>query len=290
MVRLSDAASGASVPMRILLEQLWSSLPFLGDEQFTIRDPEVPRVSDRWIPARCHDGHRVGTAETFEIVLNMLNEDGFWCRLEANRLTLHVGEGVVYLGTLDEIPVVQSAMRRGLVLEAVTDSPYSIERISPHPYRVVDQGFWTDVRRRLGDAGHLVMLCQWAGGLGGEIWYNIKSPNDIDYIKENLIPRSICAVFASCRLIEISDHDTELLESVIANDPLYGNLRLLESINSNLHPKVSVVANATTLRTKWQHLSPRSTLLSWPDESDEGLTFAACPDEDGVVRTSAVFD
>jgi hypothetical protein len=146
-----------------------------------------------------------------------------------------------------------------------------------------------ELGRLLDRRGSLILLSQWAAGMGGEQWYYVRSAADLALARREAVVRSVLAVFGPAHFVVIGVGAAAEIEVFIGGEPLYGNLRWLVPGEG---PKLVTYAvdDENDLRAKMDAPRPGTVLLSWPDDDLAGLLPAACPDQDGVVRTTSSFD
>lgn len=232
------------------------------------------------------DGSTVRGDDALQLIGNLLDDPGFWCELESGHLDVHVSEEAVYLGISPDKSFTITIP--GLRVDAVAGSPYA-EDVEPAPYRPATAEFWKELGSFLESCGSLLVLSQWAAGIGGEQWYLLQEAGDLSVVKADVIPRSIIAAFGPDCFIRIDDSSPAEIESFVGSDPLYGSLRwLTPDPGPKLHS--SMMSDELDLREKCKLPAAGAVLFSWPEADTDGPVMAACPDEDGVVRTAFRFE
>ncbi|NJC70230.1 hypothetical protein HC031_10985 [Planosporangium thailandense] len=263
---------------------LLKAIPSLATEPFVIRSPEARCRRDTWDPAKLHDGRVVQGDDLLRLVGDLLEDACFWCELQSDHTDVHVSEEAVYLGFSSDQPGLATAFHA----EPVTASPYADDDMGASPYRPASTDYWMEVERLLDRYGSLTLLSQWAAGIGGEQWYHVRSAADLAVARREVVARSVLAAFAPAHFVVIGVSSEAEVEAFIGGEPLYGNLRWLAPGQG---PKLvtATVDDENDLRDKMSVPRPGTVLLSWPEDDLAGLLFAACPDEDGVVRTTFRF-
>lgn len=263
-------------------------VPELSSEVFTIRSPEVRSSGSRWTANVFYDGRPVRGNETLRLVRDLLDDSRIWCELVAGDLEVHISEEATFLG-VSPAKGPTLANLTDLKVTAVSSSPFTQDELDIVRYQPAIAEFWDDLNVLLESAGPLLLLSQWAGGIGGEQWFYIETASDISATRVSQVPRSILAVFDSSCYVRVDGSGPRGLQGLIGLDPLYGNLRWL---SPDFRPKlsVSIVSNELELAQKCKVPARGDVLFSWPDLGTDGLVMAACPDDDGVVRTSLRFE
>ncbi|WP_406078477.1 hypothetical protein [Micromonospora sp. NBC_00858] len=264
------------------------AFPMLSTEVFAIRSPEVRVLGGPWTANTFHDGSTVRGNDTLRLVGDLLKDPRFWCELESDGLEVHVSEDAVYLGTSPNRASVMTA-QADLDVAVVPDSPYSQDDVDAVRYRPATADFWGDLDALLQSRGSLLLVSQWAGGLGGEQWYLLQSSTDVLAARAGVVPRSIIAAFEPERYIRIDDSSPVEVEGFVGSEAVYGNLRWLTP-DSGSRLDASVVNDELDLREKCKIPKVGAVLFCWPETDMSGCITAACPDVDGVVRTLFRFE
>jgi hypothetical protein len=270
----------SNTPESHLVAVLLDAIPVLTSARFVIGDPEA-RCLGRTVPPPDFFGGRVIHGEEVVDVLRLLLADGcYWCELQSDHLIVHVSEHAVYLGITPGHP----APPPSLLAEPVAESPFAQDDCAPVEYQPVSADYWAGVERRLAGRGSLVLLSQWAAGLGGERWYHVRRAADLAVVQSELLPRSVVAVFDREDFAVIGESDAaEIGRLVEENDAGSGTLRWLPpGAGPRLHTET--VPDEFDLRAKLAAPEVGTVLLSWPDGDTDQLSPAACADDDGVVR------
>jgi hypothetical protein len=276
------ALKGDPVPADTV-SALAAAIPALTRESFVVRNPEVHCVGSAWGPEALHDGRTVRDGGVLRLIGDMLDNPRIWCELQSDDLDIHVSEDAIYLG----LPPDRPTLRTSLPAEAVPESPYVEDDATELPYRPASAEYWTTIEHLLEGVDSLIMLSQWAGGLGGERWYHLQNPQDIAVVRRELVPRSILAAFSPAHFLIVGDGGTAETERLVQSEPLYGAFRWLTPAAP---PRLmaSAVDDDQDLLEKMKAPVRGALLLSWP-ETDAELKFAASPDSDAVVRASFRF-
>lgn len=271
-----------------LVGALARAVSILSTEVFTIRNPEVRSLGGPWTARLVHDGVTVHGNDALRLIGDLLDDQSFWCELESNDLDVHVSEEAVYLGISPEGASAMTTLA-DLGVAAVPDSPYAQDDVDAADYRPATDEFWDDLSSRLESLGSLLLLSQWAGGLGGEQWYLLRNATDVSVVKAGMVPRSILAAFDPSCYIGISASSPAEIERFVGRATSFGNLRWL---TPDCGPRLaaSVVSDALDLREKGKIPTPGAVLFSWPEADMSGPIMAACPDDNGIVRSSFRFE
>lgn len=288
--RRSGTLREANVPrVEDLVAFVRRILTDVGCTRLTIRDPEVWDDIDRWPPDRYFDGREIDLDDAIELVHAMLEEAGYWCRLESDEAAVHVGEDVVYLGLPDSsVSADFGGGRDSLQMDELENSPYAIVRHDVHPYRPADARFWDETRKRLsGDSAGLLLLRQWAGKLMGEQWFMFTNPLDIDALVDSHIPRSTYAVFPATLLRRRGTSLPAKAVSAVGMVKTFGNVRIFMRIAGEIRLRAMMVSDHDDLANVWGGASPDTLFFEWPDG---GVECAVDPDSDGVIRVTSTFD
>jgi hypothetical protein len=273
------AITGDPVPLTLLAE----AIPALANNCFVIRNPEARCLDRVWDSSTLHDGRVISGSDLLDLVGSMLLDGCFWCELDSNNVVVHVAEEAVYVGLSSD----QSPQPASLLAEVVANSPYSETPDTP-PYRAATPDYWIEVERLLESRGSLLLLTQWAGGIGGEMWYHLRSSEDIGVATGELLPRSVIAVFDPSNFVVVGESNSTAIGALIQSDPSHSNLRWLTPAK---RPKLVTrrVDDDQDLRRVINTATPGTIFFDWPEPQVDKHLLASCPDEDGAVRTEFRF-
>lgn len=264
--------------------ELVRAIPALSTDTFAVQSPEVRTRNGPWNSQVLYDGRTVRGDETLRLVGDLLDDSRFWCELESEHLVIHVSEEFIFLGFVEGMSSA-AVIPNDLQVVIVESSPYAQRDMHPVSYRPASAEFWSDLDTLLERNHHLVLLIQWAAGLGGEQWYFLRSAADTLIVRTKLIPRSIISAFVPTWFILINESSSVEIEHFVEKNSLYGNLRWL-SFGSGPELGVSVLNSDLDLLEKRKSATVGDVLFSWPETDEDVSLVAACPDEDGVVRTT----
>lgn len=278
---------GHRVDLKIanLAAVLGESLAMCPGGILTIREPVVIGNPSQWPPRSFHDGTTLGVGRAVGLVESMLTHGDFWCRLESDPFSVHVGEEFVYL-TVDPglVQVVELLEQSGIGSWLDHASPYG-EKWTVHPYEAIDDEFWL----HLASDHPALILQQWAAGRAGERWYKVASSEDVRVVKGDLIPGSILAVFSQSTLYDLRAVVEYGFEAALGVDYLFGNLRFFRPGIGPVKVDLVSVANEEGVQEVFLECPVGVELFNWSDTTCE-VTYRANPESDGIVRTGLIFD